>query len=112
MAEVLEATKFYHKQKINIMTLSETIIKTHEELTSGLINKEDYNLSINDIDTVIADSKKHSYDYFIQLNHISAFVKLLIESAQKYGEAKWNEAIEAAREAQCSDKNTPPKFIP
>lgn len=110
--EALEATKLYHKQKINTMTLSETILKKHQELLYLISEREELEIGKDDLNQMLNDSENLSYHTCLQIDHKLGIIKLLIESAKAYGEAKWNEAIEAAREAQCSDKNTPPKFIP
>lgn len=39
-------------------------------------------------------------------------IKLLHESAKAYGEAKFNEGVEAARIAIVDDHSVPPQFVP
>jgi hypothetical protein len=92
------------------MNLSQTIVKKNEELTSGLALQGFHSLTTEDIDNMIADCEKQSYDYYLHMSPKSGLVKLLIESAKAYGEAKWNEAVVATR--RCEDLSRHPKFIP
>lgn len=96
------------------MTLSETILRTHDQL----VLKENIDIPVSDETMIlptanlIREVESIFYRDALKESPDSGFIKLLIESAKAYGEAKWNEGMQAARDAQCSDKNTPPKFIP
>ncbi|MCO5230169.1 MAG: hypothetical protein M9958_03335 [Chitinophagales bacterium] len=90
------------------MTLKEIIIK---EINTVELNKpanwqENFSNVLKELEcityeTLIAEEDK---DGFI--------IKVLIEAGKSYGKAKWDEALEAARNQMCEDCSTPPQFIP
>lgn len=94
------------------MTLSETILKKHQELLYLIVEREELEIGKDDLNQMLNDSENLSYHTCLQVDYKLGIIKLLIESAKAYGEAKWNEAIKAASESFCKESPAPPKFIP
>lgn len=93
------------------MTLSETITKIH----NTLIENNEKEISAIDAEEAVQlfeELIQQPYNVLAEEDGESALMFLLYQSAKAYGEAKWNEGVEAARNSICEDKSTPPKFIP
>ena len=95
------------------MNIQETIFKCHNDIIANtpLASDTDYQLKYEDVAVIASLSHTDYYLEILQKDIESAFINLLIISMRKYGEAKWNEAVEATRNSICNDQSTPPKFI-
>lgn len=95
------------------MNIQETILKTHADLIANtpLAGDDAYVIKADDIKVMTRVALVVNYPKLLEDDFNSAFVNLLVRSIRAYGEAKWNEAVEATRNSICSDQSTPPKFI-
>lgn len=87
---------------------------THQEVIKMTDNDPKYTAIILDsINNNIELLEKLKWEQIPEdTSPFAVTAKLLLSIAKAYGEAKWNEAIQAASNSFCSESPAPPKFIP
>lgn len=101
------------------MTLEEIVLNKMVEV--GFVEKEAKDdVSQSDIKEMIESAFKESAHLLNRLNQYDrsneifnkGMCQLMTICALEYGEAKWNEAVEATRKAIAEDNPVPPHFTP